>query len=632
MSHALTVERASTLQAHPLEGPTSPEGSVSKGAGAVMLISPAHCPRTGSSSQPSINPRSIKPLGNLILSPPDAYAARAKSLGKLSILPDELLLLIFSELSPPELHDCQAVSTYFFAWCAGLDGLWKPGFISENRGCLSDWRGSWRSSYILKFISSPKKLGLDRLSDRLPTDSIRVPNVFSDVLFQPILCVNHSISSIIAHLVGSRKFHSNIHKLTVKEPRAFQHSNRPMILKELIEDWPAYSRSSSHRWTLESLTQRYPNLQFRAESTLTTLEDYREYHDNCQLDESPVYLFDSQFVEKSSTTRYKRGLGDDFSVPEIFQQDLFSCLGDQRPDYRWLIIGPARSGSTWHIDPNGTSAWNAVITGKKYWICFPPHTTPPGVIVNEDESEVESPLSISEWFLNYYEFAKKTYGSFAKDPETRGLMLEGVCEAGETFFVPSGWWHLVVNLEPSIAITQNFVSDNELGSVLHFMKHKPDQLSGFKLDRKELMTGGGCSDSPTDKLSSSILETFISQLSRSQKVSEQTLSLALNSVEQIESERNHNRTTRLELQRNGEEANHQAKKRKNQSSDRPDSSTSSSMWNEIKRSKLNLISGHPNKQSDDVADIAQHCNSLVGNDVTEPSPDAGGFKFGFDLE
>ena len=46
-------------------------------------------------------------------------------------------------------------------------------------------------------------------------------------------------------------------------------------------------------------------------------------------------------------------------VPAYFasDRDLFSRLsGSYRPDYRWLIIGGARAGSSWHVDPNATCA------------------------------------------------------------------------------------------------------------------------------------------------------------------------------------------------------------------------------------------------------------------------------------
>ncbi|KPI41040.1 F-box protein [Cyphellophora attinorum] len=165
------------------------------------------------------------------------------------------------------------------------------------------------------------------------------------------------------------------------------------------------------------------------------------------------------------------GPAGDYEAPSCFQEDLFAVLGDQRPDHRWLIIGPERSGSTFHKDPNATSAWNAVVRGSKYWIMFPPYIMPPGVFVSDDQSEVTSPLSIGEWLLSFHEEARQTSGC-----------LEGVCEEGEVLHVPSGWWHLVVNLDPAIAITQNFVPRSHVGSVVDFLDRKRAQISGFKDD------------------------------------------------------------------------------------------------------------------------------------------------------
>jgi hypothetical protein len=191
-------------------------------------------------------------------------------------------------------------------------------------------------------------------------------------------------------------------------------------------------------------------------------------------DESPLYLFDRGFVDKMELSVGRHQESPSYWIPECFGEDLFAVLGDKRPDDKWLIVGPSRSGSTYHKDPNATSAWNAVLRGSKYWIMFPSSASsppPPGVYVSEDQSEVTSPLSIAEWLLGFHAEARKTPGC-----------VEGVCSKGEVLHVPSGWWHLVVNLDASIAITQNFVPRSHLPGVLSFLRDKPDQVSGFKKD------------------------------------------------------------------------------------------------------------------------------------------------------
>ncbi len=115
-----------------------------------------------------------------------------------------------------------------------------------------------------------------------------------------------------------------------------------------------------------------------------------------------------------------------------------------------------------------------MLRGSKYWIMFPAspsYPPPPGVFVSEDQSEVTSPLSIAEWLLGFHAEARKTRGC-----------MEGICGEGEVLHVPSGWWHLVVNLAPSIAITQNFIPQAHLAIVLAFLRDKPAQVSGFKAD------------------------------------------------------------------------------------------------------------------------------------------------------
>lgn len=95
---------------------------------------------------------------------------------------------------------------------------------------------------------------------------------------------------------------------------------------------------------------KYGDVSFRAEAVDWPLKTYVEYMRDNQ-DESPLYLFDRSFVEKMDI---RVGRDGHYWAPGCFGEDLFSVLGEQRPDSRWLIVGPERSGSTFHKDPNAT--------------------------------------------------------------------------------------------------------------------------------------------------------------------------------------------------------------------------------------------------------------------------------------
>ncbi|KAF3772971.1 F-box protein [Nymphaea thermarum] len=69
---------------------------------------------------------------------------------------------------------------------------------------------------------------------------------------------------------------------------------------------------------------------------------FKDYATNmkAQRDEDPLYVFDDKFVEVAP------GLLKDYSVPHPFQEECSEILEkDKRPRYRWLAIGPERSGS-----------------------------------------------------------------------------------------------------------------------------------------------------------------------------------------------------------------------------------------------------------------------------------------------
>ncbi|PRQ21773.1 putative procollagen-lysine 5-dioxygenase [Rosa chinensis] len=293
-------------------------------------------------------------------------------------------------------------------------------------------------------------------------------------------------------------------------------------LTGLADAWAA-----RRTWTLDHLLQNYGDTAFKISQSSSrkismTFKDYVSYM-KVQHDEDPFYIFDYKILTWSLCFgEVEPGLLKDNCVPYLFQEDLFDVLDkDERPPFRWLIIGPLRSGASWHVDPALTSAWNTLLCGHKsifvvkapavllltctlaghicsfvrkvndwvyfgllsfslfrsspqsplphtkrrnpssfgmliccmlihsplsvWWTLYLPGRVPIGVTVhvNEEDGDVniETPTSLP-WWLDFY--------PLLADEEKP---IECTQMPGETIFVPS-----VLNLEPSIAVTQNFVN------------------------------------------------------------------------------------------------------------------------------------------------------------------------------
>ncbi|PON40808.1 LRR-domain containing protein [Trema orientale] len=378
----------------------------------------------------------VQPLGNFYLNPGSSVNSRNTGLGNLRTLTDELVLDILGLLGGTHLGVLATVSKSFYVF-SNHEPLWR-NLVLENLSGGFIYKGSWKFTYIAGFYPSFDVMDIG-------VSHLRVRDFYSDYLFQSWLCANLEMKPEWLerdNIVRRRG-------ISVEEfVSSFEELNKPVLLEGCLDNWAALEK-----WDRDYLIQLCGDLRFSVGPVEMKLEDYFRYSDQVR-EERPLYLFDPKFAEKVPR------LGSEYEVPVYFREDLFGLLGNERPDYRWIIIGPAGSGSSFHIDPNSTSAWNAVIKGSKKWVLFPPDVVPPGVHPSPDGAEVACPVSIIEWFMNFYGATK----TWKKKP------IECICKAGEVIFVPNGWWHLVINLEESIAITQNYVSRRNMLNVLDFLQ------------------------------------------------------------------------------------------------------------------------------------------------------------------
>jgi len=315
-----------------------------------------------------------------------------------ALLSDECWYRVLEFCGGEDLGSLLQTCRYFYA-SGSEPELWRDlVLIRRAHKTITTAGPTWKDAYVRLHLDDEERE--DRDIDCRPHVPLSVCGVYSDFFYRLHSCRSFAIPAGWMDPESGTLTRIAYKDMTVKMfAEQYEQPNRPVVVKGAARTWKAFQRWSQPRYLLEHCA---PNSQpFRATSGaaplpgMFTLQAYYDYCQSTHLEEAPLYLFDRTALAPGS--RLWEDYADDLKSTcpywdpdwKDLAHDLFKVLGEgRRPDHTWLIVGPRRSGSVFHIDPNATHAWNAAIVGRKFWIFYPPGVAPPGVMPSQDGDEV----------------------------------------------------------------------------------------------------------------------------------------------------------------------------------------------------------------------------------------------------
>lgn len=310
---------------------------------------------------------------------PDATpSCRPNGLGTLNnVFDDEQFIALLHYLNISELILISRCSRALFVF-AHEEEFYKAAVLDQTRGHFA-YQGSWRLTYIYQYtldkhgLNTAEQVVKHQLCLQLPL----INGFYSDTLFASYYCSSLDL----------RQFDGdeNVDRIDITDYdearllRDYLIPNRPVVMTGVVNKWKAA------QWNENSLEQEFGSVSFKVGAYEMTMKEYLQYS-RSTLDEAPLYLFDSGYIEKCPS------MESQFEPPVFARSDLFQMLedipafdgyndgcedrdtpgaqggnmtstsarastdraepsstfGSMRPAFRWILIGPPRSGSTFH--------------------------------------------------------------------------------------------------------------------------------------------------------------------------------------------------------------------------------------------------------------------------------------------
>jgi hypothetical protein len=195
---------------------------------------------------------------------------------------------------------------------------------------------------------------------------------------------------------------------------------RPVILTDLMQDWPARSK-----WSIDHLKRDYGHIivPIYSENYSKPGKGYmspdremsfREYLEMLEQGPCPYRLF------LFNIFRHAPGMCQDFSLP-----DIMDCFYKEFP---FMFFGGAGTRVSLHFDIDLAHVFLSQFHGRKRVVLFPPE---------QSRNLYQHPFTVA----SYINVNDPDYEQYPALRRVRGY--EALLQPGETLFMPSGYWHYI---------------------------------------------------------------------------------------------------------------------------------------------------------------------------------------------
>ena len=129
-------------------------------------------------------------------------------------------------------------------------------------------------------------------------------------------------------------------------------------------------------------------------------------------------------------------------------------------DYQWTLLSGPNTGTDLHQDPAFANSWNTLLSGHKVWAVLPPDTEFQVFSCDPQCSHNEEEISPLAWFQHVL-------------PQLEGRLWYGqgvrtvLQRPGDTLVIPSTAPHAVINLDWSLGVTENVLTEEMLLDLPH---------------------------------------------------------------------------------------------------------------------------------------------------------------------